>query len=166
MNADALPLRDIHLPEPVSWWPPAIGWWLLLALICACITGIAVWRRRAAKLRTAPTTLARAELARVRANWAENRDPERLAAAASTWLRRAGMSVTSRRRAAGLTGAQWLQFLDELAGDQVFSGPEGELLTTHPYRPAAADPVQIDGDRVLLLCERWLDSVSRMEQSR
>lgn len=166
MNASELPLRDIHLPEPVSWWPPAIGWWLLLALVCACITGIALWRRRAAKLRAAPTTLARAELARMRAVWAENRNHEWLLAEASTWLRRAGMSMTSRRRAAGLTGPQWLKFLDELAGEEVFSGPEGALLATLPYRPAATDQAQIDGDQLLLLCQRWLDAVTRMEPAR
>ena len=27
-----IPLRDIHLPEVISWWPLAIGWWILIAL--------------------------------------------------------------------------------------------------------------------------------------
>ncbi|MFB0988929.1 MAG: DUF4381 domain-containing protein, partial [Gammaproteobacteria bacterium] len=26
-------LADIHLPEPVSYWPPAIGWWILAAIV-------------------------------------------------------------------------------------------------------------------------------------
>lgn len=30
-------LRDIHLPEPISWWPPAPGWWLLVIIILALL---------------------------------------------------------------------------------------------------------------------------------
>ena len=30
-------LRDIHLPQPISWWPPAPGWWILLGLLLVSI---------------------------------------------------------------------------------------------------------------------------------
>ena len=35
-----LPLADIHLPDTISAWPPAIGWWLLVLLGIAIIVGI------------------------------------------------------------------------------------------------------------------------------
>jgi hypothetical protein len=31
-------LRDIHLPEAISWWPMAPGWWVLLILV-SLLTG-------------------------------------------------------------------------------------------------------------------------------
>jgi hypothetical protein len=40
-------LRDIHLPEAVSWWPLAPGWWVLGALLVAGLayTGHFFWQR-------------------------------------------------------------------------------------------------------------------------
>ena len=33
MEENALPLRDLHLPEAIGWWPLAPGWWVLLAML-------------------------------------------------------------------------------------------------------------------------------------
>lgn len=42
-------LRDIHLPEPISWWPLAPGWWLLTVLVLGVLVFSARWliKRRA-----------------------------------------------------------------------------------------------------------------------
>ena len=35
-------LKPNHLPDPVSWWPPAPGWWMLAALTLAALALI-IW---------------------------------------------------------------------------------------------------------------------------
>ena len=35
MDPEQIPLRDLHLPEAVGWWPLAPGWWVLIALAVA-----------------------------------------------------------------------------------------------------------------------------------
>jgi hypothetical protein len=44
-------LRDIHLPEAISWWPPAPGWWILALISCALLAWLLrfVYRRYKAK---------------------------------------------------------------------------------------------------------------------
>ena len=41
-------LRDIHSPEAIPVWPPALGWWLLalMALICAILITRFLLRRQ------------------------------------------------------------------------------------------------------------------------
>lgn len=41
-------LRDIHLPDAVSWWPLAVGWWILGAVIIALVSGAiyTFWQRQ------------------------------------------------------------------------------------------------------------------------
>ena len=52
MNPDPLAqLRDIHLPEPIGWWPPAPGWWLLALVFLSALIYVALWwRQRRARL--------------------------------------------------------------------------------------------------------------------
>ncbi len=45
-------LRDVHLPEPVSWWPLAPGYWIVLALVVVALGMLAYWLRRQPKRNT------------------------------------------------------------------------------------------------------------------
>jgi len=165
MNPDDLPLRDIHLPAPVSWWPPAPGWWILLLVAALLVAGLFWWRRRKLALARAPATLARIELDKVRAVWISQGDPQRLLRDISIWLRRTSMSLTARRQVASLTGMEWQQQLTALAGEAVFDEAEGKLLTEASYRATLPPGTNIDAAHLLTLCERWLDrSICRLQR--
>ena len=43
MEENVLPLRDLHLPEAVGWWPLAPGWWGVIAVVTASL-GYLAWR--------------------------------------------------------------------------------------------------------------------------
>jgi len=161
MNPDDLPLRDIHLPAPVSWWPPAPGWWILLIVAAALLAALFWWRRRKLVIARAPATLARIELDKLRAAWVEQSDPQRLLRDVSIWLRRTSMSLTTRREVASLTGSDWQQQLAAMAGEAVFNDAEGKLLTEASYRDNLPADVNIDAAHMLGQCERWLDASVR-----
>lgn len=36
-------MKDVQLPEPVSWWPLAIGWWLLALMVIVTIVSASVY---------------------------------------------------------------------------------------------------------------------------
>ena len=52
-------LKDIHAPEPISAWPLAIGWWLVIILAIVCVASLSylllrkrlksTWKRQAIK---------------------------------------------------------------------------------------------------------------------
>jgi hypothetical protein len=165
MNPADLELRDIHLPDPISWWPPAIGWWMLLAGILCLIGAGAWWWRRRIAIRHAPATIARQELEQLRIAWFQHCNTQRLVNEVSTWLRRAGMSLSSRHQAAGVTGESWWRLLDEIAGETIFDDTEGRLLTQTPYQGIPAESASLDGEHLLDLCERWLNAASRRKQA-
>ena len=142
-------LRDIHLPPPPPLWPPAPGWWLLaLVAIAAVALGIrfvlAKWRHgrgRRAAVRA---------MAELRSRRASGEALDVLTAELATLLRRAAMNRHPRVQVAGLTGRDWLEFLDD--DTHQFTKGVGACLATAPYAPAPT----VDFDALFALCETWV----------
>ncbi|HSD37998.1 MAG TPA: DUF4381 domain-containing protein [Rhodocyclaceae bacterium] len=154
-NAALADLRDIHLPPPVSWWPPAPGWWLLVSLVLLVIAGVFIWRRLRARNRWRQYALS--ELAKLRAQHAaQTLTSTRLIGDLSVLLRRVAISRFPREEVAALSGEAWLAFLDRMLGDAAeFRSPAGQLLSVGPYVRESSIDTQALGT-LLDLCERWL----------
>jgi hypothetical protein len=149
VNATAQPLqlRDIQMPGDAPFWPPAPGWWLLLALLAlfAAVTAWKVIRLRRARRRRARIT---AELERLRGAPC---GPE-LAASVSALLKRAALGRYPREQVAALTGRTWVEFLDRTGGDGAFARGAGVVLADGVYAPRR----DCDADALLDLAGRWL----------
>ncbi|MBK1654810.1 DUF4381 domain-containing protein [Allochromatium vinosum] len=155
MTTDPLAdLRDWHLPDPVSWWPLAPGWWLVAVLVLAgllVVVRLGVRRRRRTSLQRA----ARRELERLGRELAVHGDRRRYLAELSRLLRRLALARYPRDQIAGLTGDDWLAFLDATCGTGEFSGGIGRVLVDSAYRPA--DQIDFDPERLAQLVERWIE---------
>ena len=152
-----LPLRDIHVPDPVSWWPPAPGWWILMSLLLlAMLLGWFMHRRYKHNiLRRA----ARQALRSIAEEYSRTGDGQVLARQLSILLRRLTLSCYPRHEVAGLTGSAWLSLLDRtLQGDE-FQHGAGRVLIDAPYSVDS----RVDGPALLRLCERWLRQLFKVK---
>lgn len=138
MDPGQLPLRDLHLPDPVGWWPLAPGWWLLFAMVAIAV----VWLVRAALSRRR-RGLARRHAVRalrqLERRYADDGDAVQLAIDVSALLRRAMLAYAPRADVAGLTGAAWLEWLDSGLREPAFAAGAGRALVDLPYRRPGVD---------------------------
>ncbi|MBF0271878.1 MAG: DUF4381 domain-containing protein [Magnetococcales bacterium] len=153
-----LPLRDIHLPDPISWWPPAWGWWAVTLTLLLLIASWLLLRHRIKRQRLRASALA--ELSRIRQRHALHQDPRLLATELSALLRRVSLLRHPRHEVAGLSGEAWLIFLDRGLQDRglqgsPFSQGEGRVLISAPFEP---DP-RVNADALLELCKHWIRNI-------
>ena len=150
-------LRDIHLPPDPSWFPPAPGWWILVALLIALLVWLfRIVRKRVRKRRWLAAL--QAEVASIAADHGAHNDPRKTTAAISTLLRRAALRLDPR--AAAYQGDQWLAWLDQRGGSTDFLTGPGNVLVDAPWRRAP----QVDVDGLLAATRHWLARAFAQEQ--
>ena len=133
MGPEQIPLRDLHLPEAIGWWPPAPGWWLLLVLLLLGLI-FALRRVLAVRARGAARRQALKELDGLTLEFEQNRDAVAFAGGLSALLRRTMLAYAPRPDVAGLTGEDWLAWLDRDFDQPRFQTAAGRKLLELPYR--------------------------------
>ncbi len=133
MNPAELPIRDLHLPDPVSFWPLAPGWWVLIALVAI---GLVVLLRKAlqAHRESAARRLALRQLKQHAGDYMRHGNAVQLATELSELLRRTMLAYAPRQEVAGLTGEEWLSWLDRDLDRSHFLEGDGRPLIEWPYR--------------------------------
>lgn len=147
-----LPLRDVHIPEAISWWPLAIGWWITMLLIPMLLwISFLIYKRltRKTAIKTAKKLLAELK------QDTRKTDVDKLAEI-SALIRRVAISVSPREECASLTGQAWLEYLDKSLKDNAFTQGVGQCLADISYRKNTDENINIL--ELINLTERWLKS--------
>lgn len=150
-----LPLKDIHLPDPVSWWPPAPGWWILLTLL---ILLIYFSPRLIKKIKQKPLNKqAIIELKNIETNYKQQKDKTRLAQDVSALLRRICMSYLSRQQVASTLGNEWIEQVNSVSEKNIFSDELSDVLLKAPYQAG----YDYQPEQLLNACHQWINALPR-----
>lgn len=139
-------LRPLHTPHPISWWPPAPGWWIIGAL-AVIIPALFWWYLRRTRLRRT----ALGELKEIRAMAGSTEEKVRNLA---LLLKRYVLVLYPEKEVAGLTGEDWLRFLDEKLGQSPgpFQQGAGRVFGTSLY----GEKIESDCEQLCSLVSLWI----------
>ncbi len=152
-------LADIHLPEPVSFWPPAPGWWVLAVLL---LIGLAFLVRYLMKVREKQKicqyALAELDCCRQRLT---NSDDEPDAARlhyineVNSVLRRVALVHFPQNNVASLGGTAWVDFIREKGDSSLLNEELSKALSHGRFQPRC----DVDADALNALGHAWVRSL-------
>jgi Domain of unknown function (DUF4381) len=143
MDPEQIPLRDLHLPEAIGWWPLAPGWWMLIALAVFGLLYL-LYRAYLHWRSNRPRRIALRELKKLHSDYRRGMDAKSLSKQLSQLLRRAMLAYASRDEVAGLTGQSWLEWLDRGLEGQPFTTGPGRLIGSLPYVRSESNDAEIN----------------------
>ncbi|WP_067869179.1 DUF4381 domain-containing protein [Neptuniibacter marinus] len=152
MDYSQIPLRDMHTPDMISWWPLAYGWWLLIISLIIIVVFCGCYLRK--KL-SDPRRYALEELKLLEQNFLQDQDGKRLVMQSNALLKRLALSLYPREQVAPLSGARWCHFLQETG-----AAPDSavlDVLAQGPYQEQHSGT--IDGAALIKFSRLWIKQV-------
>lgn len=146
-------LRDIHLPDAVNFWPPAWGWWavtfaLLMILVALLLMLYLRWKKHA------PIRAALAELKQMEMDYQQQNNAAATINQIGQLLKRVSLTRHSRHSVAGLTGSEWLSYLDKTGQTNLFTQGEGKVLAQDRFNPKTSASSNVA--ELISISRRWV----------
>jgi len=148
-------LRDIHLPDAISWWPPAIGWWILLALVIAAFIFTPKLYRRITFSHL--KKVANNTFKNIIDKYKKNNNDSIFIIETSQFLRQTAMSYCGREDVAQLTGEKWVQALNKITEQSYFNDEIKQTLINAPYQKNS----HIDAEKLINAIQNWLSALPK-----
>jgi len=143
-------LKDIHLPDPISWWPLAPGWYGLMVLSLFLISGLVYFFHKKA-VYSRPKKQALQLLATYKQTYEQERNSQLTSSCVSELLKRVALVYYPREQVAGLQGAAWLEFLNGTSKGIDFNSVASMLLES-PFK--TAETIQLHP--LIIKAEFWI----------
>ena len=152
-------MRGIHLPEAISWWPLALGWWIVMALcLSIIILGLYKWRKHVRQ--NIYRKLAENELQAHYEQWQNNKSNSSYIESANEVLRRSVQHISGESLLSSHSGRQWADTLDRF-NTTPLSENTRFALSEACYQ---AEP-QVDIDELHLQLSTWLKTHTRSQNA-
>lgn len=143
-------LRDIHLPQSISWWPMAPGWYLLAFLILIVALIIGFWLKQKYH-QTGPKREALKLLSQYEKEYAIDKNSQETSRKISQLLRRVALQYFPKEQVASLIEDDWINFLKATSQNASFE-TIADLLTELPYQ----SPSAVDLTPLFLSTKTWI----------
>ena len=155
MPADLLQqMHDITELDPISNWPLAVGWWLIITLLFGVVIGGLVFYKRRKAYRNSWLYLIYTNLVTLEKE-VDLHSKKYIITELSENLRQLAVKKYSRQECASIAGGPWLEWLEQRDKKKFAWTKHGRVLADGPYAPNLA---AISNAEIILLikaAKRW-----------
>ncbi|MCK5727546.1 MAG: DUF4381 domain-containing protein [Thiotrichaceae bacterium] len=155
---EQLQLADIHLPNTATDWPPAYGWWILLACGMGLLVILLRYQIKRRKRHSQQKKI-QTQLSQLEQQLKQDQSVETLAKI-NTLLKRIALQCYPQKKVASLSGQQWLAFLDQSSQSKHFTQGHGLLLAVTPYQAKMPEQKNLKG--LMTVVHHWVNTMIKI----